>query len=88
MTDPGEIIRFNTENGQTRADARLVNETVCLSVGQMVELFQHEKSTIAPYIPNIIEEGELKRESVDDAVNRARQLEQKKKMEKKPEGQK
>lgn len=64
MNDPGEIILFQTEDGQTRVDVRLVNETVWLSAGQMADLFQRDKSTIARHIQNVFEEGELKRESV------------------------
>lgn len=64
MNDPGEIILFQTEDGQTQVDVRLVNETVWLSAGQMADLFHRDKSTIARHIQNVFEEGELKRESV------------------------
>lgn len=62
MKDPGEIILFQTEDGQTRIDVRLVGETVWLSAGQIAELFQRDKSTISRHIQNVYEEGELKAE--------------------------
>lgn len=64
MSDPGEILLFQTEDGQTRIDVRLVNETVWLSAGQIADLFQRDKSTISRHIQNVFEEGELKAESV------------------------
>ena len=64
MSDTGEIILFQTEDGQTRMEVRLVNETVWLSAGQMADLFQRDKSTISRHIQNVFEESELRRESV------------------------
>ena len=64
MNDPGEIILFQTEDGQTRIDVRLVGETVWLSAGQIADLFQRDKSTISRHIQNVFDEGELKPESV------------------------
>jgi len=64
MNDPGEIILFQTEDGQTRIDVRLVNETVWLSAGQIADLFQRDKSTISRHIQNVFDEGELKLGSV------------------------
>ncbi len=62
MTDPGEILLFQTEDGQTRIDVRLVGETVWLTVAQIADLFQRDKTTIARHIQNVYEEGELKQE--------------------------
>jgi hypothetical protein len=64
MSDPGEIILFQTEDGQTKVDVRLVNETVWLSAGQIADLFQRDKSTISRHIQNVFDEGELKAASV------------------------
>jgi len=64
VNDPGEIILFQTEDGQTRIDVRLVGETVWLSAGQIADLFQRDKSTISRHIQNVFDEGELKPESV------------------------
>jgi hypothetical protein len=63
MNDPGEIILFQTEDGQTRIDVRLVGETVWLSAGQIADLFQRDKSTISRHIQNVFDEGELKRDA-------------------------
>lgn len=59
MNDPGEIILFQTEDGQTRIDVRLANETVWLSAGQMAELFQRDKLVILKHVKNVFAEGEL-----------------------------
>lgn len=60
MNDPGELLLFQTEDGQTRIDVRLVGETVWLSAGQIADLFQRDKSTISRHIQNVYDEGELK----------------------------
>jgi len=54
-----EIILYQTEDGQTKIDVRLEEETVWLSQAQMVELFQTSKQNISLHIKNIYEEGEL-----------------------------
>jgi hypothetical protein len=64
MVNPGEIILYQTEDGQSRIDVRLVNETVWLSAGQMSDLFQRDKSTISRHIQNVFEENELDRSAV------------------------
>lgn len=60
MTDPGEILLFQTEDGQTRIDVRLVGETVWLSAAQIADLFQRDKSVILKHVKNVFAEGELK----------------------------
>jgi hypothetical protein len=62
--NPGEIILYQTEDGESRIDVQLVDETVWLSAGQIADLFQRDKSTISRHIQNVFEEGELKRDSV------------------------
>jgi len=64
MKDPGELLLFQTEDGQTRIDVRLVGENVWLSAGQIADLFQRDKSTISRHIQNVFDEGELKPDSV------------------------
>jgi hypothetical protein len=59
-----EIIMYQTEDGLTKIDVQLENETVWLSLDQMAELFQRDKSTISRHIRNVFEEGELARDSV------------------------
>ncbi|MBI1938494.1 MAG: virulence RhuM family protein [Ignavibacteriales bacterium] len=58
-----EIILYQTEDGQTKIEVRLENETVWLTLNQLSELFQKAKSTISEHINNIFLEGELPREA-------------------------
>ena len=51
---------YQTEDGQTRVQVRVGAETVWLSLGQLAELFQRDKSVISRHINNIFKEGELK----------------------------
>jgi len=59
-----EIILFQTDDGRTRIDVRMVDETVWLSLDQIAELFQRDKSTISRHLANLFSEGELERGSV------------------------
>lgn len=59
MESNSEIILYQTEDGITKIDVRLENETVWLTQAQMVELFQTTKQNISLHIRNIFEEGEL-----------------------------
>jgi len=63
VPNKGEIILYNTPDGQTNIEVRLVNETVWLTQAQMAELFQKDQSVIARHITNVFKEGELDRES-------------------------
>ncbi len=56
------IIIYQTEDGRTKIETRLENETVWLSIDQMAELFQKAPSTINEHILNIYEEKELHKE--------------------------
>jgi hypothetical protein len=58
-----EIIIYQADDGRTKIDVRMENETVWLSLDQMSELFQRDKSTTSRHIKNIFEEGELSREA-------------------------
>ena len=55
----GEIIIYQTEDNFTKIQVRLVCETVWLSLNQIAELFQRDKSVISQHIKNIFDEGEL-----------------------------
>jgi hypothetical protein len=59
-----QIIIYQTENGQTKLDVRLENETVWLNQKLMAELFQTTKQNISLHLQNIFEEGELQENSV------------------------
>lgn len=54
-----QIIIYNTEDGQTKIEVKLENETVWLSQKQMAELFQTTIPNINQHINNIVKEGEL-----------------------------
>ncbi len=58
-----EIIIYQTEDGQTKIQTRLEDETVWLTIEQMSELFQKSRSTINEHILNIYNEGELEKEN-------------------------
>ena len=58
-----EILIYQTEDGRTRIDVRLDNETVWLNQKLMAELFQKDVRTINEHIKNIYFEGELEPES-------------------------
>ncbi len=58
-----EMLLYQTEDGRTKIDVRLEDETVWLSQMQMVELFQTTKQNISLHIKNIYKEGELKESS-------------------------
>ena len=62
--DKSGIIIYQTEDGQTKVDAIFSGETVWLSLNQMADLFQRDKSTISRHIKNVFEEGELDRKVV------------------------
>ncbi len=54
-----ELILYQTEEGQTKLQTRLENETVWLTQDQMALLFDKAKSTINEHIKNVYEEKEL-----------------------------
>ena len=60
----GDIIIYQSEDGVTKIDVSLQDETVWLSIDQMSDLFQRDKSTISRHIKNIFVEGELQYSSV------------------------
>ena len=64
MNNYGEIIIYQPDDGLTKINVNMQEETVWLSLDQMAELFQRDKSTISRHIKKIFEEGELQRNSV------------------------
>lgn len=66
MSDPGgaEFLLYQTEDGKSRVEVRMVDETVWLSLLQLAQLFGRDKSVISRHIKNIFDEGELQRGSV------------------------
>ena len=60
----GNIILYQTEDGKSRIEVTLCNDTVWLTADQMAELFQRNKSTISRHIKNVFEDGELQADKV------------------------
>lgn len=60
----GEIVIYQTDDGDTKIDVRFVDETVWLTQTQLCELYQTSKSNISEHIKHIFEEGELDEISV------------------------
>ena len=60
----GEIVIYQTDDGQASLEVSLVKETVWLSLNQMVTLFERDKSVISRHIRNVFKEGELENSSV------------------------
>lgn len=59
-----QIIIFKTDDGKISVNAHFDAETAWLSLDQMAELFERDKSTISRHIKNLFEEGELQRDAV------------------------
>ena len=64
MEYKGQIILYQTQDGESKIEVTLANETVWLTADQMAELFQRNKSTISRHIKNVFESGELRQDSV------------------------
>ena len=62
--DKGNIILYQTPDGQSNIEVTLSGDTVWLTADQMAELFQRNKSTISRHIKNVFEEGELQADMV------------------------
>lgn len=63
MEERGNILMYQTVDGQTAIEVVLSNETVWLTIDKMADLFQRNKSTISRHIKNILECGELSADS-------------------------
>lgn len=61
--EENKIIIYQTEDGQTKIDVRLENETVWLTQAQMAELFEKTPQNITMHIGNVYKKGELERDS-------------------------
>jgi hypothetical protein len=58
----GEILIYQSEDGETKLDVTLEDETLWLSIDQISDLFQKSRSTINEHILNIYKEGELEKD--------------------------
>lgn len=59
----GEILLYQTQDGSTRIEVRLQDETLWLTQMQMAELFEKDKRTISEHISSLYKEGELVQEA-------------------------
>ncbi len=64
FSEKSEFLFYTTEDGKTRVEVRLLDETVWLTQRVIAELFQKDVRTINEHINNIFEEGELIPDSV------------------------
>lgn len=57
------ILIYQSEDGKTKIETRLENETVWLNQQQMAELFQRDRTVITKHVNNVFKEGELDEKS-------------------------
>ena len=62
--DKGQFLLYQTPDGDSQIEVKLQDDTVWLSLDQMAELFQRNKSTISRHVKNVLEDGELEEKSV------------------------
>ena len=62
--DKGEIIIYKPQDESVAIDVLVEDETVWLTLDQMSEMFERDKSTISRHIQNVFKGGELAREVV------------------------
>jgi hypothetical protein len=62
--NPSALIFYQMEDGRTRLQVRLEGQTVWLSLNQLADLFQRDKSVISKHLKNVFEERELMPDSV------------------------
>lgn len=59
----GQIAIYQTEDGHTQIDVRMEADTLWLTLLQMAELFNRDKSVISRHLKNIFDSGELSQEA-------------------------
>lgn len=64
LTQNSKLLIYQSPDGAIKIDVRLEDETVWLTLNQMADLFQIDKSGISRHLKNIFESGELARNSV------------------------
>ena len=65
MKDSGDFLIYQTENGVTKIDVRIQDDTVWLTQQQMAELYQSSKSNVSEHIKHIFEDGELNNYNIE-----------------------
>ena len=60
----GNIVIYQSEDGQTCIEVKMEQETIWLTQAQIAELFVVDRSVVTKHLGNIFEEGELDKDSV------------------------
>ena len=63
LSKPNNFLLYTSEQGEVKVDVLLKNETIWLTINQMAELFNIDKSGISRHIKSIYETGELQQEA-------------------------
>ncbi|MCB9245823.1 MAG: hypothetical protein H6606_05280 [Flavobacteriales bacterium] len=63
MSNKNEIILYQSDDLQEHLEVWLENDTVWLTLNQIAQLFNRDKSVISRYLRNVYKEGELSREA-------------------------
>lgn len=69
----GEVLIYQTDDGQVKIDIRLVNETLWMTQADMAQLFQCSSDNISLHLKNIYEEGELEQSATTEEFSAVRQ---------------
>ena len=64
MEENNKILIYTDNDGLTKIDVKLEEDTLWLTQAQMCELYQTSKSNVSEHIKHIFEEGELQEDSV------------------------
>ncbi len=64
ISQKGEILFYQAEDGTTRLECRFEDETIWLSQAMLCELYQKSKATISEHLKNIFQDNELQEDSV------------------------
>ena len=64
ISNDDQFLMYETEDGKTKIEVRMETDTVWLSLNQLTELFQRDKSVISRHMKNIFVEGELNEQVV------------------------
>ena len=63
MESNKQIVKYNSVDGSTEIEVNVSNETVWLTLNDLVKLFERDKSVISKHISNVFKEGEVSKES-------------------------
>jgi prophage maintenance system killer protein len=64
MKPSGQVVLYKTEDGKAQVEVHLKQDSVWLSLNQMAELFDRDKSVISRHLSDVFRSGELARQSV------------------------